>query len=99
MSRSTRSSPVCGITTARSEKKDKQLWHRSFRSISRQRLVARLREDPMGEGFLDVSFREVSSTWNMAKDGKAWRGDGGWWMDPDDPPEVRQRHRRMIFGK
>ena len=31
MSRSYKKTPICGITTAKSEKSDKRFWNRSFR--------------------------------------------------------------------
>lgn len=40
MSRSRRKTPITGITTARSEKFDKQRWHRAYRHAERQRLHA-----------------------------------------------------------
>lgn len=65
MSRSRKKTPITGNTKARSEKQDKQLWHRRFRHKERLRLL----RDPEG---LSVDKNEVSSTWNMAKDGKHW---------------------------
>lgn len=35
MSRSRRKTPVCGITTAKSERWDKTFWHRAFRVAQR----------------------------------------------------------------
>lgn len=58
MSRSHKHTPITGITVAKSEKKDKKTWHRRFRS------KAKLKPD--------ILENEVSSTWNMAKDGKAY---------------------------
>jgi hypothetical protein len=97
MSRSTRKTPAGGITTARSEKKDKQCWHRAFRSASRQNLQAIIRDWRAGDGFLDVSFREKSSRWKMAKDGKTWRGP--WWDYPENSPESRALQRRRFLAK
>jgi len=37
MSRSVRKNPIMGITTCRSEKEDKQIWHKRWRR--RERIV------------------------------------------------------------
>ncbi|MBI4788507.1 MAG: hypothetical protein HY782_15860 [Chloroflexi bacterium] len=64
MSRSFRRHPVFGITTARSEKCDKQLANRRFRHAWKQ-------------GHDVVHIREVSDPWSFAKDGKKyWRATG-----------------------
>ena len=68
MSRSRRKTPVIGITSAESEKADKQAAHRRERRKVRQRLVA----DPAPD--LLPHAREVSNPWTYAKDGKAYRG-------------------------
>ena len=65
MSRSRRSFPACGITTARSEKQDKRIYNRRFRHRSKQSLVA---FDPEAD-VLPV-LRELSNVWSMTKDGK-----------------------------
>ena len=63
MSRSRKTSPFHGATTARSEKADKQRWHRVLRRRQRQALKAG-QEPPI--------IREVSDPWNMSKDGKRY---------------------------
>lgn len=64
MARSYRKTPICGITTARSEKSDKKIWH----SRMRARTLTHIRS---GRD-LDVMplVREVSNVWDFAKDGR-----------------------------
>ena len=64
MARSKRKTPIRGITTAQSEKKDKQLAHRRYR----RNVKAALRQVPDAEIFPHV--RELSDLWSMGKDGK-----------------------------
>lgn len=63
MSHSYRHIPICGITTAASEKDDKRHWHRRFRQRNRQRVHQGKEPLPLGA---------VSDPWLMAKDGKQW---------------------------
>lgn len=62
MSRSRRKTPICGITTARSEKDDKRRANRKLRRLTRT--------DPEK----NLVMRDVSDVWSFAKDGK-WRID------------------------
>ncbi len=66
MSRSYRQTPIMGITTAASEKWDKQLANRRLRRVVKQVLK--------GEPDAQVLplQREVSDVWTMDKDGKHW---------------------------
>lgn len=76
MSRSRRKIPMSGITTAASERFDKQTWHRAFRKAERQRLAI----SPLSEPH---HFREFSDDWTMNKDGKCYWGDeylGAKWL-------------------
>lgn len=66
MSRSRRHTPICGMTTARSEKGDKRQAHRRLRA--RTRTVA-ARDHPGTDSVWPIP-REVSDPWDMAKDGK-----------------------------
>lgn len=68
MSRSLRKMPILGNTTARSEAGDKRLWHKRWRARERDQLASL---GPDGDP-LPVPHRAVSSTWDMAKDGKQW---------------------------
>lgn len=65
MSRSHKHSKIHGITTAESEAMDKRLWHKRLRARERDRL----RTNPESEHTLE---NEVSSPWDMAKDGKIY---------------------------
>lgn len=68
MARSRKKTPKAGITTARSEKTEKQANHRRERRRVRQTLEA----DP-GADVLPHT-KEVSNPWTMAKVGKAYLG-------------------------
>ncbi|TBV01237.1 MULTISPECIES: hypothetical protein [Pseudomonadaceae] len=68
MSRSKRKTPICGITTAKSETFDKACWHRAFRRAENLRLAT----DPESEAH---HIREFSDPWSMQKDGKCYWGD------------------------
>lgn len=70
MSRSRRKTPIFGHTTARSEADDKRLWHKRWRSQERDRLAVL----PANIEHLATPRNAVSSTWDMAKDGKSWFG-------------------------
>jgi hypothetical protein len=65
VARSKRKTPICGITTAVSEKADKVASHR------RLRRVVRLAINPELETPLPLE-RQLTNTWSMAKDGKAY---------------------------
>jgi len=69
VTRSHRKTPVIGILTADTEKRDKQLAHRRLRARERQDLHRGGEENPR--------LREVSDPWNMDKDGKQ-RIDPSW---------------------
>ena len=90
MSRSYRHTPVCGITTARSEKDDKRLLNRIWRSRVRSRLnVARnLHAEAMDGFFLPDDHNDILSRWIMAKDGRQR-------FDPDALPRHWPRWKAM----
>lgn len=69
MSRSYRKTPICGHTTADSEKQDKRIANRSFRRTVRQQLGSR---DPDA---VITDIRAVSSVWSFDKDGKQFLHD------------------------
>jgi hypothetical protein len=77
MSRSRRKTPICGITTAESEKKDKRIANRKLR----RRVRAALHADP--DAPLPL-LREVSDPWLMDKDGKML-------IDPARHPEIMRK--------
>lgn len=64
MSRSYRKTPICGITTAESEKQDKRLANRLFRRNARQLL--KLGKEP------PFTIRVVSNVYSFEKDGKQY---------------------------
>jgi hypothetical protein len=66
MSRSHRKTPIMGITTAASEKRDKQFANRRLR-----RAVNQVLKDEPEAPVLPLK-REVSDVWAMDKDGKRW---------------------------
>jgi hypothetical protein len=74
MARSRKKTPVHGITTASSEKKDKRLYNRRFRHVCKQALHV--------NPYLEVlpHLQEYSNPWCMDKDGKAR-------FDPKKHPE------------
>lgn len=64
MSRSYKHTTISGITTATSEKRDKQLANRRFRRISKHR--AKIDAEPL------VDLNEISDPWDFQKDGKRY---------------------------
>lgn len=68
MSRSRRKTPIRGITSATSERSDKQAWHCSYRTAVRRQLAS----DPDSEL---PHPRQFSDPWLMAKDGKSYYGE------------------------
>jgi hypothetical protein len=69
MSRSRRSLPITGTTTAPSDKRDKQKANR----LVRRQVRAAIARDP--DGVLPHR-RELSDPWQFDKDGKLWHLDG-----------------------
>lgn len=67
MSRSKKKHGYAGHSFAESEKEDKKSWHKAFR---RKTKIVIKEEDLENAIFPDV--KEVSDTWDMAKDGKFW---------------------------
>ena len=64
MSRSKKKFKISGITTAKSEKENKQEANRKHRRIIKQKVKSKEAELP--------SIREVSNVWNFDKDGKRY---------------------------
>ena len=71
MSRSRRKTPIFGYANADSEASDKRIWHSRMRHRERQALHSADDYD----GRLTTVRDDVSSTWNMSKDGKHWFGE------------------------
>jgi hypothetical protein len=65
MSRSKKKHNIGGVTTAPSERDDKNIWHRIFRRKNRAAL-----NKADGEETVFVIEKEVSDPWRMDKDGK-----------------------------
>ena len=70
MSRSRRKTPVFGIATAKSEKRDKKIWHSRLRSRVRTGLAAVPLEQL--DGYIAPVRNAVGSVWSMSKDGKRY---------------------------
>ena len=68
MSRSHKHTPITGITTAASEKRDKVAAHRR----ERRRVRTALHTEPAADVLPHA--RELSNPWAYAKDGKVYRG-------------------------
>ena len=66
MSRSRKKTPASTIACCKSQKKDKQMCNRLFRSESKQYIRVG-KEPPCG-------LREVMNVWNFAGDGKVYWG-------------------------
>ncbi|ARN71168.1 hypothetical protein BST91_05640 [Nonlabens tegetincola] len=62
MSRSIKKTKIHGITSAKSEKENKQDANRKFRRIIKQKVKADKTELP--------KLREISNVWSFNKDGK-----------------------------
>lgn len=78
MSRSKRRTPVCGLTSAQSEKQDKRLYNRRYRRVFKQALHV----DAACE--LLPLLREYSNVGAMDKDGK-------FWFNPRERPELMRK--------
>lgn len=64
MSRSFKHTTISGITTATSEKRDKQLANRRFRRISKHQV--KIDAEPL------IDLDEISDIWDFQKDGKRY---------------------------
>lgn len=78
MSRSRRKTPISGITTAESEKQDKQIANRRERHRNRQILGCFL------DDTLLMHRKQAGNPWLMEKDGKAF-------FDPEKSPELMRK--------
>jgi hypothetical protein len=76
LSRSYKKHSYCGITTCRSEKPDKQLWHRAYRRVCRICIRSGVYSLP--------HYRLYSNPWAMGKDGKHW-------FDPTSHPKLLRK--------
>jgi hypothetical protein len=71
MSRSRKKTPIFGITTASSEKRDKRLANRKLRRLTTTELRCSLYDDDL----ILPEIRDVSNVYNFEKDGKGYRPD------------------------
>ena len=101
MSRSVRRTPIHGHTLCDSERCDKKRWHKIWRSTAKIQLTQAMILS-QGEEYIDRHFREVSSPWNMGKDGKSY------WSDRDraahfkciySDPVLQMIHNKLFFCK
>jgi len=67
MSRSRRKTPIFGMTSCRSERQDKVIWHGRLRARERDRL--RSASPDALASHLPAQERQVSNPWTMGKDG------------------------------
>lgn len=65
MSRSKRKNPIMGHTSCRSEKQDKKLWHKCWRS--KQKMALRSPHLLDLEAISPILEREISDVWAMGK--------------------------------
>lgn len=74
MSRSYRKTPIFGITTAESEKEDKKLWHKSFRTKAKNQLKEKTLRNDIEEldTIIDVHEYDVSNSFAMDKEVKKY---------------------------
>lgn len=70
MSRSYRKNPIIGITTCRSERQDKKIWHKRWRALERTGLAVTSSQD--FDAYLPLLENEISNIWQMGKDGKQY---------------------------
>jgi hypothetical protein len=68
MSRSYRHTPICGITTSKSDKPGKVLANRAFRAAERKTLGGSRDYDEL----VMPAVREISNVWSFPKDGKQY---------------------------
>jgi len=68
MSRSRRHTPVCGITTCKSEKKDKRIINRILRH--KANAIFKSKDLEKLEQYIEPKKDEIMNLWSMGKDGK-----------------------------
>lgn len=68
MSRSYKTRPIYGICGCKSEKEDKRIWHKRFRSRTRDAINSMVMNEDWDMPIFDV--RQLSNPWDMSKDGK-----------------------------
>jgi hypothetical protein len=68
MSRSVRKKPIMGISICRSEKQDKQIWHKRWRR--RERIALTCKPVETLENHLTSTEKEVVKVWSMGKESR-----------------------------
>jgi hypothetical protein len=70
MSRSIRKTPIFGMTTCKSEKVDKKIWHSRWRCHERTAIS----QTPFSnlDSYLTILENQESNTWDMGKDGRQY---------------------------
>ena len=91
MSRSVRKAPIMGITTCRSEREDKQLWHRRWRAHERTAMASTPLDDE--DGKLPEFVEQLSDVWAMGKDGRQY------WPVAEQKKTARRLARRKGHGR
>lgn len=86
MSRSRRNTPIFGMSTCRSERQDKVLWHGRLRAQTRTAMTPRTADELLDHVLPEE--RHVSNVWAMAKDGRQW------W-----PVSNQHRLARLLAGR
>lgn len=69
MTRSFKKQPFAGITTAKSEKKDKQIVNRNLRRKVKQ-ILKDIDDIEEKENILYLDKKDISDIWQFSKDGK-----------------------------
>lgn len=84
MSRSRRRTPITGTCVCRSERRDKEAWHRRFRRITDAAIHHEKEVMP--------HIRDVSNPWSFGKDGKTYWGE-------DRRGALWDKHPWKLWGK
>jgi len=74
MSRSTRKTPIYGMTNCKSEKQDKKIWHSRWRCHERV-AIGQISLSEL-DSYQTILKNQISSTWDMGKDGRQYQWDG-----------------------
>ena len=70
MSNSYRKIPIIGHTMCESEKQDKKLWHKKWRSKEKANINIASKFD--FDSYLPLHVNQISNPWLMGKDGKQY---------------------------
>ena len=70
MSRSTRKTPIYGMTNCKSEKQDKKIWNSRWRCHERV-AIGQISLSEL-DSYQTILKNQISSTWDMGKDGRQY---------------------------